>query len=45
MQIFREALESLPPDDLRDLMRILGRVQKKVRDVVSSGSLSRGEAS
>lgn len=34
MEIFRQALESLPRKDIEDLFRILGAVQQRVRQVV-----------
>src|SRR5688500_2610198 len=36
MEMFRDALESLTPGDVRDLLRILTKVQKKVRSRVEA---------
>ena len=38
MEIFRSALTGLPRDDLRDLLRILAKLQKRVRAHVSQAS-------
>ncbi len=40
MQIFRQALGSLPRQDIEDLFRILGRVQQTVREVVQEQRLN-----
>jgi DNA-binding MarR family transcriptional regulator len=36
MEIFRQALASLPRKDLEELFRILGKLQNKVREVIAA---------
>ena len=43
MEMFRDALESLTPGDVRDLLRILTKVQKKVRSRVEAEGHAAGE--
>ena len=42
MEIFRQALADLPPDDIQQLFRILGQVQESVRTAVAAQAEAAG---
>lgn len=44
MEIFRQALETLPNQDRSELVRILGAVQKRVRETIKQSGLSDAQA-